>query len=183
MTPYDTPSNPRKPWDQMDGEPDKWFARFLVFLGLGARRSIKLAQIAAESSQGKPAKARKQTAGSWTDACEKWTWHDRANKYDIHQAQKGLQSLEQDMEGQRRVTARNYRKLAELVERCLDAKNMEDVRLDLGKLMALCRKSGGIDAVVAAHKAQFGEKHKVEGTYMREIDWDAPFERDDKKTG
>lgn len=165
----------------MEGEPDKWFARFLTFLQLGARRSLRLAQIAAESGQKESRKARKWAANSWVEACEKWNWHDRAHKWDVAQAQKGLQTLEADMEEQKRSTVRVFRKIAQMADHCLDAKSLEECKLELGKLMALCRKSGAIDAIATGHKASFGAKHQIENTDVMELDFDLPFERFDKK--
>ena len=44
----------RKPWDQMEGEPDRWYGRFQVYLELGLTRTLK-----GRRSCGRPADARR----------------------------------------------------------------------------------------------------------------------------
>ena len=31
----------RKPWDQMEGEPDRWYGRFQIYLELGVTRTLR----------------------------------------------------------------------------------------------------------------------------------------------
>ena len=72
----------RKPWDQMEGEPDRWYGRFKVYLELGPARSLPAA----------PAEAGRQTRGEplawnseWSQTARRWHWRARANAWDVHQ--------------------------------------------------------------------------------------------------
>ena len=45
----------RKPWDQMEGEPDRWYGRFQIYLELGVTRTLKAAAAAAgRQARGAP---------------------------------------------------------------------------------------------------------------------------------
>jgi hypothetical protein len=72
----------RKPWDQMEGEPHRWYGRFKVYLELGPTRTIYgAARAAGERSRNKP-----YAYGSdWTLNARKWRWRERANAWDVHQ--------------------------------------------------------------------------------------------------
>ena len=72
----------RKPWDQMEGEPDLWFGRFQVYLGLGVTRTLTAAAAAAgRQTRGEPL----VRGGDWTYHQRRWHWRARAHAWDVHQ--------------------------------------------------------------------------------------------------
>ncbi|MFN8466317.1 MAG: hypothetical protein U0X20_12240 [Caldilineaceae bacterium] len=71
----------RKPWDQMPGEPDKWYGRFLVYLNMGPARSF----MAAGKEIAKNTKAGNPYNGFWTGITRQWRWRERARAWDIYQ--------------------------------------------------------------------------------------------------
>jgi hypothetical protein len=71
----------RKPWEQMDGEPDAAFARFLVFLNLGPRRTVDAAYRAFVGNRRKAS----ERSGQWGADASRFHWHERASKWDIAQ--------------------------------------------------------------------------------------------------
>lgn len=65
----------RKPWDQLPNEPDRAYARFLVYLHLGPSRSI-LAAV-------KASKGDERRNGQWGRDSSNYDWQSRATLYDI----------------------------------------------------------------------------------------------------
>jgi hypothetical protein len=74
------PEDTSFPWERMEGEPIAWFMRFHDFLMQGPRRTI-----AATMRQNQL-----KTSGSagWSAKAIQWNWHNRAEAYDLSQAQK-----------------------------------------------------------------------------------------------
>lgn len=72
----------RKPWDQMDGEANRWYQRFNAFRLAGPGRSILAVSNAEKALKGR--NESKYTPGSWRNAAEKWHWKERANAWDQH---------------------------------------------------------------------------------------------------
>jgi len=75
-------SDERKPWDQLENEPDAAYARFLFYRNLGPMRSLDSAY---QAYRGKAANGRKrqQASGQWQDESAKYSWLQRARLYDI----------------------------------------------------------------------------------------------------
>lgn len=76
-------SEERKPWEQMEGEPDLWYGRFRVYLLMGSRRSV-----GAVYRKEYHVKARQTTlkiSGDWYEAAKQWNWLERARDYDEFQ--------------------------------------------------------------------------------------------------
>lgn len=73
------------PWEQMNGEPARWFARFNTYRLLGAQRSL-LRAARAEQAKSEPTGARPaaHVAGAWLRAAQKWQWQARAQAWDAH---------------------------------------------------------------------------------------------------
>jgi hypothetical protein len=73
---------PRAPWDQQPGEPDKAYGRFQVYLGLGPTRTLSDAALAAggRSRGGKYA-----FGGNWSRYCREWDWRNRARAWDVRE--------------------------------------------------------------------------------------------------
>ena len=72
----------RKPWDQMEGEPDKWYARFQIYLELGVTRTVRAASTAAgRQARGVPL----PMGGVWSDNSRRWRWRERAHAWDVFQ--------------------------------------------------------------------------------------------------
>lgn len=80
--PIPTPDSPeapaetrRRPWDQLPGEPPRWYGRFQVFLNLGPARTVAAATRAVRLGVG----------GSWSEYVQRWHWRERAAAWDVHQ--------------------------------------------------------------------------------------------------
>jgi hypothetical protein len=83
----------RQPWEQMDGEPNLWFGRFQVYLGLGPMRSVKAAVTAAAAGpeagtgtgSGTGAGKPRKSSGIWSRHGRVWRWRERAQAWDAQQ--------------------------------------------------------------------------------------------------
>jgi hypothetical protein len=72
----------RKPWDQMESEPDMWYGRFQVYLELGITRTLKAAPAAAgRRVRGEPF----AWSSEWANHVRRWQWRARAQAWDVHQ--------------------------------------------------------------------------------------------------
>lgn len=71
-----------QPWERMEGEPNNWYARFMLYLQAGPSRTL-LGTINAEQVQ-KGAKKFTSISQSWSDAAKRWKWKERAEAYDEH---------------------------------------------------------------------------------------------------
>src|SRR5215211_7230925 len=72
----------RNPWDQMPGEPDRWYGRFKVYLELGPARTLHSAARMICERNKKPAY---DYSGGWSINSRKWHWRQRANAWDVRQ--------------------------------------------------------------------------------------------------
>jgi hypothetical protein len=70
-------SDERKPWEQMENEPNRWFQRFERFRLMGPGRSIEGAWKAEESGGKRPGKA-------WYKYSSIFRWNARAGAWDKH---------------------------------------------------------------------------------------------------
>ena len=72
----------RKPWDQMEGEPNLWHGRFQVYLELGPARTLK----AAAATAGRQARSEPlEFNGAWSAHARRWRWRERALAWDAQQ--------------------------------------------------------------------------------------------------
>lgn len=72
----------RRPWEQMEGEPDRDFARFQYYLNLGTLRTVKeAARRAGLEKRNKPY----HSGGRWADISRAWCWRERALAWDSEQ--------------------------------------------------------------------------------------------------
>ncbi|MFN8470405.1 MAG: hypothetical protein U0X20_32930, partial [Caldilineaceae bacterium] len=72
----------RKPWDQMEGEPARWYSRFQVYLELGVARTLTAAATAAGlQARGSPLARNRE----WSTYARRWRWRERAHAWDVHQ--------------------------------------------------------------------------------------------------
>ena len=72
----------RLAWDQREGEPPRWYGRFLIYLELGPARSLR------EACRVANRKTRQQVHcayGSWCDQARRWAWRERATAWDMEQ--------------------------------------------------------------------------------------------------
>ena len=86
--------NATQPWEQLTGEPSKWFDRFTQFCLLGPNRTLDAvyAKCARKPKSRKVAKRRGARASgvskAWRDAVECWQWRARAAEWDKHERRK-----------------------------------------------------------------------------------------------
>jgi len=75
----DTPQ--KQAWERQEGEPLRYYRRFLKYRSLGPERSVRKAcDIAAL-----PRKGRKPSWQYWRKLAEQWHWRDRAQAFDVWQ--------------------------------------------------------------------------------------------------
>lgn len=106
-------------WEQREGEPGNWYARFLLFRDMAVtHRGLYQAYVEeARKSQKKPAK---DVPGAWKDAADKWQWHKRVDAYDAYQRAEEeakaarLKQLEEEEEA--RLLTTGYAKTARRIE-------------------------------------------------------------------
>src|SRR6266700_7372594 len=90
-----------KPWLRMEGEPVRWYTRFILFRVLGPKRTIlaaveqERAHAKAPKSTQKPKKA--HVPGSWKAACITWRWVERARAYDEDKVTKMVEVYFEDL--------------------------------------------------------------------------------------
>lgn len=81
-------------WEQWPGEPDDWYANFLVYLALGSGRSIdrawKITSVknqktdAAVSGEEVDIIVPGKASSTWWGTASKWKWEQRAQRYDVY---------------------------------------------------------------------------------------------------
>jgi hypothetical protein len=72
----------RQPWDQLEGEPNRWYGRFQAYLELGVTRTLKdTAAATGRQARGEPLTA----GGIWSAAFRRWHWRERAHAWDVQQ--------------------------------------------------------------------------------------------------
>ncbi len=69
------------PWDQLEGEPDAAYNRFLTYLSMGPGRSVRKA-FCIYHDKPIPKRIHEAHRGSWDRDCAHWQWVDRAHAYD-----------------------------------------------------------------------------------------------------
>ena len=72
---------PRELWDQLPGEPDKWYGRFQIYLDLGVTRTLTAA--ARCGSDPKPGQS--GLTGRWSYYFNRYHWRERARAWDMRQ--------------------------------------------------------------------------------------------------
>src|SRR5262245_60895581 len=73
---------PVNPWDQLPGESDAAYARFLVYRNLGPQRTIDAAYNSQSPVDPKSPK-RHQAPGSWRKDSKRFAWPRRAVAWDL----------------------------------------------------------------------------------------------------
>lgn len=82
LPPQGLPLIARQPWDQMAGEPDRWYGRFQVYLELGVTRTIIEAVNALAKDECRAPVGRR---GLWYVHARQWYWRERAHAWDVYQ--------------------------------------------------------------------------------------------------
>jgi len=73
----------RKPWDQQEGEPDLWYGRFKVYLGLGPLRTFHATYC--QVTKARSSKSTDCTPNRWYLHARRWVWRERAHAWDAYQ--------------------------------------------------------------------------------------------------
>jgi hypothetical protein len=146
-----------KPWNQREGEPDKWYARFLVYLNLGVNRTVEKCRLkclenGTEDKRGTGMVSFQKTATNYE-------WIARANSFDKEQQVKNLEANENTLEKFRKKTHESYMKLADKICNVMDKGEMDDL-----KKLLFFGKSKSFGDLAAGHRALFGDKQQVEIT-------------------
>ncbi len=72
----------RKAWEQLEGEPNEAYARFLVYRNLGRARSLDAA-FRLDIGKATKGNKRQQAPGQWGGDSVQWNWVERATAWDI----------------------------------------------------------------------------------------------------
>lgn len=83
-------------WEKREGE-GRWYARFLLYLNMGAGRSLLGAvnlekSLASERAEKSRKKQSIRVPGAWNDAAKQWEWRKRAQAFDEEQQRLALAS-------------------------------------------------------------------------------------------
>src|SRR5262245_34395431 len=73
----------RQPWDQLPGEPEAAFARFLLYRNMGVGRSLNAAYRKYLALSGEVVKGTEKHPGNWQQHSLQFDWVNRALKWDI----------------------------------------------------------------------------------------------------
>jgi hypothetical protein len=144
-----------KPWDQLPEETDKQFAAFLVYLNLGANRTVKKAI----EEVGKRGKTNGQR--SWDNYAASNRWLERASAYDIY-IQQELKSRNEDfMVVGKKSMAEAYCLSAQMLADILrNPKDHQKIK-DYAPAMIFAHQKGMTKATCELHKAMLGETNEV----------------------
>lgn len=72
-------------WEQVDGEPNEAYARFLVYRNLGPSRSLDAAYLVHGGGAAKRGKPQQRASGQWMHDSSKFNWVERATAWDVSQ--------------------------------------------------------------------------------------------------
>lgn len=127
-------------WERQPGEPARWYARFLLYRGMGAGRSL-LACFHREEALKGTKKRSNHVPGSWSQACERWHWKARAEAYDADQQAQAEERrrvlLEIEAEEEKRILTSGYaliHKRIDKLTRWIDALDESMVDPETGKI-------------------------------------------------
>jgi PBSX family phage terminase large subunit len=87
-----TDETERNPWDQLDGESNFWYQRFVAFKLMGVGRS--LAECVNRVRDEKGRRRAKDPPTSWRNASEKFQWRVRADAWDKYLSAKAEAAVE-----------------------------------------------------------------------------------------
>lgn len=82
------------PWERLDGEPAKWYARFEKYRLLGPNRSLDEAwRVDSDTKRPKSQRA----SGDWPNMARRWRWRERAEAWDEVERVKLRKAREQEL--------------------------------------------------------------------------------------
>lgn len=96
-------------WERQPGEPLRWFERFTRYRLMGATRSIDRVYLQEEDQKGpkgaKKPKKSERASGAWRTFAQKWEWTERAEAWDLVEAEaqriKGEEQFRRDLDQHR----------------------------------------------------------------------------------
>ena len=149
-------------WEQLPGEPDRYFTILTHYLKLGPSRTVLKAINEYNASMGETEPV-KSAGGIISTEAARWLWIERANLFDKHLSQEALSEYENYSVKHKLKSIKALAKFSEQVESVLDGKSE-------GNLERLTLLSSGnpMQAVIQGFKAIHGEKQsiQVEGKFM-----------------
>lgn len=128
---------PKEPWLQQAGESNKDYTRFLIYRDMGKDRSIAKAEA---ECRGKPLKA--TPSGGYNDLAKKNSWVERAQAWDLAQAEKASQIIQSATDEALQETQENIKGMAKIVGKVIKASDLAEVKGELQKLVMLFGKGG-----------------------------------------
>ena len=95
------PNSTPKPYDQLPGEPDRWYQHFRQFCDLGPSRSLDRCYRQSLEHRGDlpagPASAALRAPGSWKRKAAEFDWFERAAAWDADRRQRNRQRFEETL--------------------------------------------------------------------------------------
>ena len=95
-------------WDQLTEEPPAAYARFLVYLHLGAGRTLQAAWDTCNAQSGTGRKKSQKMSGQWGDDSTTYRWVERAKAWDIAEQQRLATERQEEERARRRVVMGKY---------------------------------------------------------------------------
>jgi hypothetical protein len=117
-----------KPWERMDGEPNRWFQRFEIYRLAGPNRTL-LGTVNAEKAQRGIQRHAKQPSGAWKRRFEEFNWKARAEAWDQYISYKiAAEAEEKALSSGYALRFKRVESLNQLAELLLDELFTEDKR-------------------------------------------------------
>ena len=86
-----------KPYDQLPGEPDRWYDHFRQFCDLGPSRSLDRCYRHVFEECGSPTSSTARAPGSWKRKAVEFDWVERAAAWDADHRKRNRQRLEETL--------------------------------------------------------------------------------------
>ena len=91
------PDTTAKPYDQLPGEPDRWYQYFRQFCDLGPSRSLDRCYRQVFQERGGPASAVTRAPGNWKRKAVEFDWIARAAAWDADRRQRYRERLKETL--------------------------------------------------------------------------------------
>lgn len=142
-------------WDQIPGESDQEFAKFLTYKDLGIQRTVQDAYcIGTQKPLGTPA------TKFWKNLSNKHRWKERAEAYDKHIAVKATITNEERLLSIKANNLRAFDVLSAVVADGMEKKDIQKLKEVAPFLLTFVGKGQAFKNMVDSYKAIFGEKHE-----------------------
>lgn len=141
-------------WDQMEGENDQSYAKFLCFKDLGISRSVSAAEAISKNQQKKA-----QASGSWNALAKKHNWADRCSEYDKQIALKKTKTNEDMLLSIKNNYLRACEMLSGIVADGMQERNIDELEKITPFLLTFVGKGQAFKTMIDIYETLFGKKN------------------------